>query len=93
MTKPMRVYVSDLTGRAYATTAYRDLGGGRMVATGAKHDVTADVVETFMAEAWARGWNECNAAAEGDAPVNPYRPPMPPSREPATTTPEEASQG
>lgn len=80
MAEPMRVYLSDLTGKAYATTAYTDLGGGRMVTTGVKHDVTTDVVHDLMAAAWARGWNECNAAAEGDAPPNPYRPTIAPAQ-------------
>jgi len=91
VSKPMRVFVSTLTGRAYATAAYRDLGGERMVNTGAKHDVTADVVETFMAEAWARGWNECNAADDGEAPPNPYRTPTPSTPEPAATADGEGS--
>ena len=67
----MRVFYSDLTGHAYATSNYRQ-DGDRFVAI-TKHDVTDDVVRDLMAAAWARGWNECNAASEGDAPANPYR--------------------
>lgn len=74
MSKP-RVFLSPLTGRAYYSSDYRE-DGGRVIAA-SKQDVTADVVEHLMATAWARGWNECNLAAEGDAPVNPYRPPQP----------------
>jgi hypothetical protein len=40
---PMRVFLSPLTGRAYATRAYREDGDGRVVVTGVKHDVSADV--------------------------------------------------
>lgn len=81
MGKPMRVFVSPLTGRAYATNDYADLDGGGVMAK-TKHDVTDDVVRDLMALAWARGWNECNAAADGDKPANPYRPDLP--REPET---------
>ena len=70
-TKPVRVLYSELTGRAYAVTQYRQ--DGERITAQTKHDVTADVVQNLMALAWARGWNECNAAAEGDAPTNPYR--------------------
>jgi hypothetical protein len=73
VSKPMRVFVSPLTGRAYATSDYTELPGGAITAR-TKHDVTADVVEDAMATAWARGWNECNAADDGAAPPNPYRP-------------------
>lgn len=71
MSQLMRVFVSDLTGRAYASNDYTPQGSG--IAANTKHDVTADVVENLMAAAWARGWNECNAADEGAAPPNPYR--------------------
>lgn len=71
MSKP-RVFLSPLTGRAYFSSDYGE-DGGRVIAA-SKADVTADVVESLMAMAWARGWNECNAADEDDAPPNPYRP-------------------
>ena len=67
----MRVFVSGLTGRAYATNDYVDRPNGIEART--KHDVTEDVVRDLMAQAWARGWNECNAAPEGSTPANPYR--------------------
>ena len=86
----MRVFVSPLTGRAYATNDYTELPGGAITAR-TKHDVTADVVESAMALAWARGWNECNAADEGDEPPNPYRTPTPPTPEPAATAEERAT--
>lgn len=70
MSKP-RVFLSPLTGRAYFSSDYREVGG--QITTFSKSDVTADVVNDLMAAAWARGWNECNAAPEGDAPPNPYR--------------------
>lgn len=70
-TQPIRVLFSDLTGRAYAITRY-DEADGRIIAH-KKHDVTDDVVRDLMAAAWARGWNECNQAAEGSSPPNPYR--------------------
>lgn len=72
MKRRWRVFVSPLTGRAYATNDYDETRSGGLVAN-RKHDVTDDVVRDLMAAAWARGWNECNAAAEGDAPPNPYR--------------------
>lgn len=78
MSRPMRVLVSPLTGRAYATNDYTETASGGLVSR-TKHDVTADVVCDLMAAAWARGWNECNAAAEGEAPLNPYRPTTPPT--------------
>ncbi len=70
---PIRVLCSDLTGRAYAVTRYTSDAEGNLVAA-VKQDVTADVVHDLMAAAWARGWSECNAAAEGATPTNPYRP-------------------
>lgn len=72
MARP-RVYLSPLTGRAYYSSDYREVGHGHFVAA-SKQDVTDTVVHELMALAWARGWNECNAAAEGEAPANPYRP-------------------
>ncbi len=72
MSAPVRVLYSDLTGRAYAVTRYTTTTAGAVVAT-VKHDVTDDVVANLMAAAWARGWNECNAADFGSAPPNPYR--------------------
>lgn len=73
MNRP-RVFLSPLTGRAYFTSNYREDSAhpGRFIAT-SKVDVTEDVVRDLMAQAWARGWNECNAATEGEAPPNPYR--------------------
>jgi hypothetical protein len=71
MSKP-RVLLSPLTNRAYFTSDYHERGDGQIVAT-SKVDVTEDVVRDLMAWAWARGWNECNAAAEGAEPSNPYR--------------------
>ena len=73
MKQATRVMFSDLTGRAYAVTRYRTQPNGIIVAI-TKEDVTEDVVRDLMAAAWARGWNECNAAAEGASPGNPYRP-------------------
>lgn len=70
--QPVRILMSDLTGRAYAVTRYTEREDGSIVAS-TKHDVTDDVVLDLMAAAWARGWNECNAAAEGASPANPYR--------------------
>jgi hypothetical protein len=70
MAKP-RVFLSPLTGRAYFSSDYRE-DQGRVIAA-SKYDVTDDVVRDLMATAWARGWNECNAASEGEAPPNPYR--------------------
>lgn len=72
MTARPRVYLSPLTGRAYVTTRYTEKPNGAVVAQ-VKHDVTDDVVRDLMARAWARGWNECNAASEGESPPNPYR--------------------
>lgn len=74
MSQPMRVFLSPLTGRAYATSDYDDAGPLKGFCARSKHDVTDDVVRDLMAAAWARGWNECNAAPEGAAPPNPYRP-------------------
>ena len=68
-----RVFLSPMTGRAYFTNDYTERLDGTIVAR-VKHDVTSDVVADLMAMAWARGWNECNAAAEGSRPPNPYRP-------------------
>lgn len=65
------MFLSPLTGRAYFSTDYRE-DDGRII-TISKHDVTDDVVRDLMAAAWARGWNECNAAPEGATPPNPYR--------------------
>jgi hypothetical protein len=73
MSQPVRVLMSTLTGRAYAVTRYVEKGNRRIEAID-KHDVTDDVVRDLMAAAWARGWNECNAAPEGAHPDNPYRP-------------------
>lgn len=73
MAEKPRVYLSDLTGHAYVATRYREPAPGSFVAS-TKHDVTEDVVYNLMAAAWARGWNECNAAEPGTAPPNPYRP-------------------
>ena len=81
--RPMRVYISPLTGRAYATRDYQQRGSGFVANT--KYDVTEDVVHDLMAAAWARGWNECNAATEGDSPANPYRP----TPAPAAETPDD----
>lgn len=72
MSRP-RVFLSPLTGRAYYSSDYRE--DGDRVVTASKVDVTDDVVRDLMAAAWARGWNECNAAEAGAAPPNPYRPP------------------
>lgn len=72
MSKP-RVFVSPLTGRAYYTSDYRESRTGHFISA-SKQDVTDTVVHELMAAAWARGWNECNAASEGETPSNPYRP-------------------
>ncbi len=71
MSKP-RVFISPLTGRAYYSSDYREDPPGRFIAA-SKQDVTDTVVHDLMAAAWARGWNECNAASEGASPPNPYR--------------------
>lgn len=72
MAKP-HVFISPLTGRAYYSSDYREDPPGHFVAA-SKYDVTDTVIHELMAAAWARGWNECNAAEEGAAPPNPYRP-------------------
>lgn len=84
MTKPMRVFLSPLTGRAYASNDYEDAPTLGLIVANTKHDVTDDVVRDLMAAAWARGWNECNAATEGEAPPNPYRPANPPTEDDMT---------
>lgn len=66
-----RVVYSGLSGHAYVLTRYHQ-DGERLIAI-TKHDVTEDVVRDLMAAAWARGWNECNAAEAGAQPPNPYR--------------------
>ena len=41
--KPIRVFYSDLTGKFYATRAYKELPGGVIRITGEKFDVTQDI--------------------------------------------------
>ena len=43
MAKPIRVFYSVLTGRFYATRAYRIDNAGLVVVTGQKFDVTNDI--------------------------------------------------
>ena len=67
---PMRVFLSPLTGRAYATNDYDEAGPLRGFVANSS-GVTNDVVHDLMAIAGARGWNECNAAPEGASSPNP----------------------
>lgn len=69
----IRVLRSDLTGHAYVVDRYLEWPDGNIEVRGPKIDVTEDVVRTLMAEAWARGWNDCNSAEATEAWPNPYR--------------------
>lgn len=42
-TKPIKLFLSTLTGNVYASKAYKDLGEGRFLITGNKYDVTEEV--------------------------------------------------
>lgn len=41
--KPIKLFLSALTGTVYASKAYRDLGDGKYLITGNKYDVTEQV--------------------------------------------------
>lgn len=43
MSKPIRIFYSDLARRFYAARAYKDIGGGVTVITGEKFDVTDEI--------------------------------------------------
>jgi hypothetical protein len=43
-TKPIRLFRGGLSGRVYATRAYREYPNGRVVCTGQKFDVTEQVL-------------------------------------------------
>ena len=68
---PIRVLMSDLTGRAYALTRYTQRS--RELIASEKHDVTMDV-KHLLAEAWSRGWDDCVETKRGDTVANPYAP-------------------
>jgi hypothetical protein len=69
---PIRVVLSDLSGRAYAVTRWRPWGTDGFEAI-EKHDVTDDV--TFlMQKAWNEGWDACAGAERGVEVLNPYAP-------------------
>lgn len=70
-TNPIRVLMSDLTGRAYAVTRWSRKGD--FVDAQEKHDVTRDVT-ILLSEAWARGFDDAIAATKGDLVPNPYVP-------------------
>lgn len=70
--QPIRVLMSDLTGRVYALTRWTRYGGDGLHAT-EKHDVTDDVT-ALMQRAWNQGWDTCAATAKGETVINPYAP-------------------
>ena len=41
--KPIKLLLSTLTGKVYASKAYKELGGGKYLITGNKYDVTEQV--------------------------------------------------
>lgn len=43
MSKPIRVFYSPLSGRFYASRAYKEDGNGLVTITGQKYDVTDDI--------------------------------------------------
>lgn len=45
---PMRIFHSALSGKYYATRAYKEQNG-RILITGIKHDVTGDVLSAIAA--------------------------------------------
>lgn len=73
MTKPWRLLKSGLTGRVYITSAYSVDTDGRVTVTGKKYDFTSDAHD-LMAEAWHRGFTDCDQAEPGATVPNPYRP-------------------
>lgn len=70
---PIRVRMSDLTGRVYAITRYTTDRANNAIRADEKHDVTADV-QHLMAEAWATGWDAYRDSTPGDTVPNPYAP-------------------
>lgn len=46
--KPIRVFYSPLTGRFYASHAYRGTKGGVTIITGDKFDVTDDIAAAVL---------------------------------------------
>lgn len=48
MTKPIRVFYSELSEKFYASSSYKELGNGTVVITGKKYDVTQDIAAAIV---------------------------------------------
>lgn len=48
MTKPIRVFYSELSGKFYASSNYKEIGNGVVTITGKKYDVTQDIAHAIV---------------------------------------------